>query len=131
LIFGILPLRFHPGMGFMRSFAGRKIHPDRFKRFSIAGFDYFCQKHKKNVRVVADIPHPRYKIQVFLYNGKYMVKIELGQFEQTFKIAESDVAGLEEVKRMVTEELLKNSLDRFLSMRTDWEQAFRENNSQT
>lgn len=78
------------------------------------------------MRVVADIPHSRYKIQVFLYNGKYMVKIELGQFEQTFKIAESDVAGLEEVKRMVTEELLKNSLDRFLSMRTDWEQAFRE-----
>lgn len=78
------------------------------------------------MRVVADIPHSRYKIQVFLYNGKYMVKIELGQFEQTFKIAESDVVGLEDVKRMVTEELLKNSLDRFLSMRTDWEQAFNQ-----
>jgi hypothetical protein len=26
---------------------------------------------------------------------------------------------------MVTDELLKNSLDRFLSMRTDWEQAFK------
>jgi hypothetical protein len=55
-----------------------------------------------------------------------LVKIELGQFEQVFKIAEADVMGLEEVKRMVTDELLKNSLDRFLTMRTDWEKAFKQ-----
>ena len=79
-----------------------------------------------NVRVVADIPHPRYKIQVFLYNAKYMVKIELGQFEQVYKIAEADVNGLEDVKRMVTDELLKNALDRFLTMRSDWESAFKQ-----
>jgi hypothetical protein len=68
------------------------------------------------MRVVADIPHARYKIQIFSYNAKYLVKIELGQFEQVFKINEADVLGLEDVKRMVTDELLKNSLDRFLSM---------------
>jgi hypothetical protein len=77
------------------------------------------------MRVIADIPHPRYKIQIFLYNAKYLVKIELGQFEQTFKVAESDVNGLEELKRMVTDQLLRNSLERFLSMRTDWEEAFK------
>ncbi|MFM2041231.1 MAG: hypothetical protein RLZZ493_1820 [Bacteroidota bacterium] len=77
------------------------------------------------MRVVADIPHARYKIQIFSYNAKYLVKIELGQFEQVFKINEADVLGLEDVKRMVTDELLKNSLDRFLSMRTDWEEAFK------
>jgi len=77
------------------------------------------------MRVIADIPHARYKIQIFSYNAKYLVKIELGQFEQTFKISESDVNGLEELKRMVTDQLLRNSLDRFLSMRTDWEEAFK------
>ncbi|MNK02274.1 hypothetical protein D3C87_200950 [compost metagenome] len=77
------------------------------------------------MRVIADIPHARYKIQVFSYNAKYLVKIELGQFEQIFKIAESDVNGLEELKRMITDQLLRNSLDRFLSMRTDWEEAFK------
>jgi len=77
------------------------------------------------VRVVADIPHPRYKIQIFQYNAKYLVKIELAQFEQVFKIPEADVSGLEEVKRMVTEDLLKNSLERFITMRSDWEAAFR------
>ena len=77
------------------------------------------------MRVIADIPHPRYKIQIFLYNAKYLVKIELGQFEQTFKIAETDVNGLEELKRMITDQLLRNSLERFLSMRKDWEEAFK------
>ncbi len=77
------------------------------------------------MRVIADIPHARYKIQVFSYNAKYLVKIELGQFEQIFKISESDVNGLEELKRMITDQLLRNSLDRFLSMRTDWEDAFK------
>ena len=77
------------------------------------------------MRVIADIPHPRYKIQIFLYNAKYLVKIELGQFEQTFKIAETDVNGVEELKRMITDQLLRNSLDRFLSMRTDWEEVFK------
>lgn len=78
------------------------------------------------MRVIADIPHSRYKIQIFSYNAKYLVKIELGQFEQIYKIAESDVdGGVEEVKRMVTDQLLRNSLERFLSMRTDWEEAFK------
>jgi hypothetical protein len=77
------------------------------------------------MRVISDIPHARYKIQVFSYNAKYLVKIELGQFEQIFKISESDVNGLEELKRMITDQLLRNSLDRFLSMRTDWEDAFK------
>ncbi len=80
------------------------------------------------MRVVADIPHEKYKIQIFSYNAKYMVKIELGQFEQMFKIGETDVFGLDEVKAMITPELLKNSLERFVSMRADWESAFQQKN---
>lgn len=80
------------------------------------------------MRVIADIPHPKYKIQLFSYNAKYLVKIELGQFEQVFKIGETDVMGLEEVKAMITDELLENSLDRFISMRSDWENAFKNKN---
>lgn len=78
------------------------------------------------MRVVAEIPHPRYKIQIFSYNGKFLLKIELGQFEQIFKIPETDVMGLEEIQRMVTPELLKNTLDRFVTMRADWEAAFQQ-----
>lgn len=80
------------------------------------------------MRVVAEIPHDRYKIQIFNYNAKYMLKIELGQFEQMFKIGETDVFGLDDVKAMITPSLLKNCLERFVSMRTDWEEAFQQKN---
>ncbi len=82
------------------------------------------------MRVIAEIPHPRFKIQVFQYNSKYIVKIELSQFEQIFKINESDVMGLEEVKQMITEELLSNSLKRFIEMRSEWENGFKQKNNE-
>ena len=81
------------------------------------------------MRLVADIPHERFKIQIHNYNSKYIVKIELAQFEQTFKISETDVNGLEDVKKMITENLLNNSLERFVSMRSDWADAFKTINS--
>lgn len=80
------------------------------------------------MRLIKDIPHERYKIQIFQYNSKYIVKIELGQFEQTFKIGETDVTGLDEVERMITPELLTNALQRFVEMRSDWSKAFTEKN---
>jgi hypothetical protein len=80
------------------------------------------------LRLVKEIPHERFKISIFNYNAKYIVKVELAQFEQIFKIEESDVAGLEEVEAMVTTELLTNCLHRFIGMRSDWEKAFQQKN---
>lgn len=81
------------------------------------------------MRLVKEIPHDRYKIQIFNYNSKYIVKIELGQFEQSYKIGETDVNGLEDVERMITSDLLSNSLKRFIEMRSDWEEAFKNKNN--
>ncbi len=80
------------------------------------------------MRLLKDIPHQKYKIQLFQYNGKYILKIELGQFEQTYKIGETDVDSLEEVEKMITPELLKNALLRFVDMRSDWSEAFTKKN---
>ena len=80
------------------------------------------------MRLVKEIPHERFKIQIFQYNGKYIVKIELGQFEQTFKIGETDVDSLGEVENMITADLLKNAISRFVDMREDWSNAFKEKN---
>ena len=81
------------------------------------------------MRLVKDIPHEKYKIQVFQYNGKYILKIELGQFEQSYKIGELDVDGLEDVENMITDKLLKNTLNRFIEMRSDWLVAFKLKNN--
>jgi hypothetical protein len=57
------------------------------------------------------------------------VKVELDQYEQIFKINEIDVFGIEDVQAMITEELLDNSFNRFLTMREDWSKAFANKNS--
>ena len=80
------------------------------------------------MRWLKDIPHERYKISIFQYNGKYIVKIELAQFEQIFKINDTDVNSLEELERMVNNDLLSNSLKRFVSMREDWQNSFQRKN---
>jgi hypothetical protein len=82
------------------------------------------------MRLVKEIPHERYRITVHNYNAKYLVKIELGQFEQIFKISETDVYSLDEIDKMLTPELLSNTLVRFVQMREDWEKAFQLKNVQ-
>ena len=80
------------------------------------------------MRLLKDIPHERYKIQLFNYNAKYIVKVELGQFEQSYKIGELDVDSIEEIERMITPDLLNNALKRFVEMRSDWENSFKNKN---
>jgi hypothetical protein len=76
------------------------------------------------MRLVKQIPHERYLIQIHQYNGKYILKIELGQFEQLFKIDEMDLSNLEDLEKMIQGEFLSNCLKRFVEMRTDWQDAF-------
>jgi hypothetical protein len=76
------------------------------------------------MRIVKEIPHDRYRIQVHQYNGKYILKIELGQYEQSYKINELDITSADDIDKMITEEFLQNCLKRFLTMRRDWEKAF-------
>ena len=81
------------------------------------------------MRLIKEIPHERYRITVHNYNAKYLVKIELGQFEQTFKIGETDVQSIEDLEGMLTPQLLSNCLQRFIQMREDWENAFQQKNT--
>lgn len=83
------------------------------------------------MRVIDTIPHKRFKIQVFSYNGKFTVKVELDQYEQSYKIGETDVMGVADVKAMVTPEFLNTCLKRFVDMRQDWFDAFKNKNTQT
>lgn len=80
------------------------------------------------MRLIKEVPHEKYKIQIFNYNSKYILKIELGQFEQSYKIGETDVMGMEEIEAMITPELLSNALKRFVEMRADWSESFQQRN---
>lgn len=76
------------------------------------------------MRLVEEIPHHTFKISVFNYNEKYIIKIELAQYEQSFKVPCSDVNGMEDIKKLLNEPFLESVMHRFLSMREDFSKTF-------
>jgi hypothetical protein len=77
------------------------------------------------MRVIAEIPHPQIKITIFSWNAKYIIKLEAGPYEQTYKIAESDIAGLDAVQSLLSSEFIDSCIQRFLTMRTDFSTAYK------
>ncbi|WP_306642127.1 hypothetical protein [Sanyastnella coralliicola] len=77
------------------------------------------------MRVVAEIPHQVMKITVFSWNEKYHIKFEVGTYEQTYKIAQLDVNGLDEVKAMVDDAFCTKVLERFVEMRSDFSETWK------
>ena len=68
------------------------------------------------MRVVGEIPHPRLKITIFNWNNRYLIKLEAGFFEQTFKVSEFDITSDEDLKKIVDAEFLKEAEARFDDM---------------
>ncbi|WP_020606169.1 hypothetical protein [Spirosoma spitsbergense] len=76
------------------------------------------------MRFVQDIPHqqyPQFRIGLYAWNGKYIVKIEAGPYEQTYKISEMDILVPDAVPSMLDTEFLTRVAERFRAMDTDWQ----------
>lgn len=76
------------------------------------------------MRTVADIPHPEFKITVFQYNNKYLLKLERSMLEQTYKVDETDLDA--EFADLLTEEFLENARTCFSLMREAWKKSLGE-----
>lgn len=75
------------------------------------------------MRVIKEIPHRTCKITLFAWNNRYIIKIEQGFFEQTFKVNEFDVTDENEIVQMVDEEFVNQSVERFEKMAISLSQA--------
>jgi predicted secreted protein len=75
------------------------------------------------MRVVGEIAHPEIKITIFHWNNRYLIKLEAGPFEQTFKIEEYDLTSEEEVKKVVSEEFIQQATARFNEMAKSLQEA--------
>jgi len=78
------------------------------------------------MRIIAELPHPACKITLFNMNQKYIVKFELGSFEQSYKLSELDLTGggANEIFQMLDEEFIATVVERFKLMRADFSAAF-------
>nr|WP_294790358.1 hypothetical protein [uncultured Mucilaginibacter sp.] len=81
------------------------------------------------MRVIAELPHPDFKISIFSMNQKFIVKIERGILEQSYKIPEMDLTdGVNSVFELLDEEFLKAVTARFKEMAVDFKAAYNRYN---
>lgn len=68
------------------------------------------------MRIIDNIPHQSMTISIFQMNDKYQVKFEAGPMEQTFKFSIEEVRGVENLKKMITEDFIEKTRLRFNEM---------------
>ena len=71
------------------------------------------------MRLVKEISHPRYLIQIHEYNSKYLLKITLDSYEQLFKFDKEQFSNLDDIETLLSDDFFANCLSRFISMRND------------
>ncbi len=77
------------------------------------------------MRIIAELPHPDFKISILSMNQKFIVKIEQGTMEQSYKIPEMDLTdGVNSVFELLDEEFLKTVSTRFAQMHQDFKSSY-------
>lgn len=77
------------------------------------------------MRVIAELPHPEFKITIFSMNQKFIVKMEKGILEQSYKIPDMDLTdGINSVFEILDEAFLATVATRFIDMGKDFKDAY-------
>lgn len=75
------------------------------------------------MRIVGEIPHPDCKITVLSWNNRYLIKVEQGLLEQTYKINQFDIFHESDLTRLIDSVFLSECLARFADMHKSLVQA--------
>ena len=76
------------------------------------------------MRQLADIAHPEFKVTLFAWNNKYLLKFEDAWVEQTYKVGQLDLTSEADAISLVHNETFINHVrETFITMRTNWQQA--------
>ncbi len=77
------------------------------------------------MRIIAELPHPDFKISILSMNQKFIIKIEKGTFEQTYKLPEVDLTdGVNSVFEILDDEFLATVAERFKTMQQDFKATY-------
>lgn len=81
------------------------------------------------MRVIAELPHPDFKITIMSMNQKFIIKTEKGVYEQIYKVAEMDLLnGVDSVFELLDEDFLNKINNRFKEMNGDFKANYERYN---
>lgn len=70
------------------------------------------------MRIIGRLPHPTMQITVFSNDGRFPVQFELGGLTQTYRFQRTEqLRGLQDLTKLVNEELITTVLAQFSVMR--------------
>lgn len=55
------------------------------------------------MRIVAEIPHPVYKLTIFKSGHKHILKVDAGDLDQSFKFLDGEIDGVEGIRAILTD----------------------------
>lgn len=79
------------------------------------------------MRYIKDIANNNFKISIYQWNNKYIIKIESGMFEQTYKIDQYDVENVEEIEKCIDKDFLDTIMRNFNMMQSDFIDTLKRN----
>jgi hypothetical protein len=68
------------------------------------------------MRVIRETTLQSCRITFFSWNNRYIIKLEQGLFEQTFKIDQFDLTNEEELISLIDAEFVQQAINRFSEM---------------
>jgi hypothetical protein len=68
------------------------------------------------MRIIRELPHQECKITLFSWNNRYLIKLEQGLLEQTFKVDQLDFQHEEELIQLIDDEFINQAIRRFSEM---------------
>ncbi len=78
------------------------------------------------MKFIKEIPNNYCKASIFAWNEKFILKFEAGMYEQTYKVSEYDLSGLEELESLLDENFYKKVLERFKEMSLDFREVLKD-----
>ena len=79
------------------------------------------------MRYIKDIANNKFKISIYQWNNKYIIKVESGAYEQTYKIDQYEVANVEEIEKCIDDVFLESIEMRFDMMNRDFFESLTRN----
>ena len=68
------------------------------------------------MRVIKEVMKGPVRISIFSWNNKFIVKLETGGLEQTFKLDELQLDSEDQVELLMSDKFIQEALQRFESM---------------
>jgi hypothetical protein len=75
------------------------------------------------MRVIGEIPHSFCRITLFSWNDRYLIKLEHGFFEQTFKINTTELTSEKELFTIIDQKFIEEAVSRFDLMAQSLQEA--------